>query len=362
MVQHSCWWILEQHHIGSRYSGITNNTAESLNAVLQRNTTGTTGLHIKKRTMDRIAVALTRLNAHYIDEVARAFHGVGDWQLALNFQDLREDNPNFMAPSGRKALTVEDIERLLDTEVGDLEKELLQPCRQMDQGVQSDNVEPERGDKSIICWPAEGEDKTLTSLEMEALAAIKEGRVSLCAQQRCLVVTCGQFVTKKPGAVRGVETRWSVTLNPLYCPCPSAGTCYHIIAALISLNLYDRNQSIGSGNLTYLTRNSRRQATKRCGKKTPSKHDTSDLSSMTSPKPGRSSRRQSTPSSLTRRKRESPSTSTPTTPRPILKSTINSEKSPPPESPLVKRRRVHFGHSSSRNLTSLELTMALSMN
>ena len=73
--------------------------------------------------------------------------------------------------------------------------------------------------------------------------------------------------------VQGSRDKYAVTLFPKEkCQCPSTGTCYHILAAKMSIGLTSNNEK-NTVSLSQLKRNSRKRVDKKGGRKKPRAND-----------------------------------------------------------------------------------------
>ena len=89
-----------------------------------------------------------------------------------------------------------------------------------------------------------------------AKVVIKENRITNVPAQGSFLVS-GTNGTKK----------YAVTLHPEDCSCPSTRTCHHIIAARIAAGLPNIDAPINTISLTKLSKNSRKKADKKSGRK-----------------------------------------------------------------------------------------------
>ena len=99
--------------------------------------------------------------------------------------------------------------------------------------------------------------KTASQLYM-ARAVIKEGRITNVPAQSSFLVSATNS-TKK----------YAVQLHPETCSCPSTRTCHHILAAKISAGLPIKEAPKDKINLTKLSKNSKKKADKKSGRKKP---------------------------------------------------------------------------------------------
>lgn len=104
-----------------------------------------------------------------------------------------------------------------------------------------------------------------TTQKSLALSAIAQKKVFLCPESQSFVVEGSK------------GDKYAVTLAPKEeCQCPSIGTCYHIIAARMSVGLEAKSEKTVY-NLTQLRKNSRKRPDKYAGKKKPRPIDRLDV-------------------------------------------------------------------------------------
>ena len=80
-------YSIEPWNIYNPNSGVTNNAAESLNAVIKRL------LDWKEVPVDSLCLSLYYLQSFYFAEIQRGMIGVGEYKLRKEFQVLQQD-PN----------------------------------------------------------------------------------------------------------------------------------------------------------------------------------------------------------------------------------------------------------------------------
>ena len=232
---HSAIWHLKEVGISNPENGITNNAAESFNAVLH---------HLKEWKdvpLDVICVSLFHLSMFYYREIERGFHQCGPWQVKPEYVFQQRD-PTLL-PNLPKALSPKEIvqrargELLSSSETENQGSCSLatnsKPCHSMSQlGLAREAVDnkwvslPEKG-----CWIVKGSDGSTPNV---------------------------------------------VTLHPKEtCSCAATKSCYHIMACKLMLgqNAADIEDST-KPNASLLHRTNRRKNKERpAGRKQPRRND-----------------------------------------------------------------------------------------
>ena len=97
----SSMWVLKSAGIFNPENGITNNSSESMNAVLHRLQ------NWKQVPLDIICYSLFQLSCFYQREIERAFHQCGSWEVRREFSFLCRD-PSMM-PTLPKVINPQEI-------------------------------------------------------------------------------------------------------------------------------------------------------------------------------------------------------------------------------------------------------------
>ena len=238
-------WRLEQLVIYNPYSGVTNNQSESLNRVIKA------FQGWREAPIDCIDLALHQLQIYFLYEIRRVFAGVGEYHIAKSFNSIKLDRDAVeYLPSCSPEKIVDSIRKkkedgrytpqsIITGEATDGNEE------EKDQG-EEDQSDPEK----------HNENRTLSSVA------------------RVRIVLRNNLITFDPKVhafnIKGTSGNIRVaTLFPREtCSCPSTGTCYHIIAAKMSLGVSFANEPT-KRNLTQLRRNTRKRQEKKSGRKRP---------------------------------------------------------------------------------------------
>lgn len=106
------------------------------------------------------------------------------------------------------------------------------------------------------------------------MLCLAQKKVNLCPESQSFVVEGSK------------GDKYAVTLAPKeVCQCPSVGTCYHILAAKMSVGLETKSEKMVY-NMTLLTKNTRKKPNKYAGKKAPRPIDKLDANeSVINPAP-----------------------------------------------------------------------------
>ena len=230
----ACKFILEDLEIFDPYSGITNNISEGFNTVFKNL------LGWKQVPLDSVSLSFYFLQKFYAKEILRGFCDVGDFQLKKEFRNRLIDPSTVELP--QNAVNPNDIVKQVKGEIQDY----------------FDNNEKLKFDviPKNATFTADTEEQTISNSSQKAIAinAIKENRIYHCAQAKAFIVD----------GSRG--DKYTVTLHPEKCVCPALGTCWHIIAAKLSIGINDIEEK-KIYNLTQLSRNVRKRPNKNAGKK-----------------------------------------------------------------------------------------------
>lgn len=280
-------FLIEPLNIYNPYSGITNNSAESMNAVIKRL------IKWKEAPADTLVLCLQKLQLYYWREILRGFCNLGQYQLKEEFKDLRKKIEEIQFPTDmcnpqdiidkvkgsiqcfQNKVGSSDNEIITQTtiEPSEMEKE-----KEKEEEENSEILEESQTDTSEKCnqylnatavldmaqekCPINKRHWTQAAL---AQAVIDEKRIFHCAVMQTFIVQGSK------------SDKYAVTLHPKEkCQCGSTGTCYHILAAKKSIGL-DIEQKKTRVNLTQLAKNNRKRVDKKSGRKKPSTIDYIDI-------------------------------------------------------------------------------------
>ena len=209
-------WVLEEYRVYNPYSGVTSNQSEGLNYVIKQLQ------EWKESPLDCMILALYYLQSYYALKITRGQHGLGNYHLHSDFQGIFDEQP---------------IPQIIVYPPEDFVKRIKGEL--MERSNAGQDEEPQRENKT--CNPH-------LSQESRAKKVVDEGKVVHNPQLKVFTV----IGTNQPHAV---------TLFPKEtCTCPSTTSCYHILAAKMSIGM--NVQTIPS---RWILRELRRKA--RLGKK-----------------------------------------------------------------------------------------------
>ena len=218
-------WVLEELNIYNPYSGITNNQSESLNRVIKDLQSW------KEAPLDCLVLALYRLQAFYSNEIKRGLAGIGEYHPLPQFAPIQPYSEVDYLPTSPP-------------------EEIVKHIRESTHMVETPKEEEPREEPQL---PARN-----LSAEARAQLVLKSGdRISFDPKLHVFNVKGTSGVTRV------------VTLHPREtCSCPSTGSCYHILAAKMSLGIQVTTKP-SRLNLTQLRKNTRSRKEKKSGKKKP---------------------------------------------------------------------------------------------
>ena len=216
-------WTLEEYGIYNPYGGVTSNQSESLNCLLKH-------LHAwKECPVDCMVLSFYYLQCYYELEIIRGQHGIGNYHLHSCFSGMFDDQPIPQII----AYSPEDIVRQIK---GELVNDLSTTSGSQDTAEQSHSQ--------------------VASQESRARKLLDEGKVV-------------HNPSLKVFTAKGTNKPHAVTLFPKETrTCPSTVTCYHIIAARMSVGINDEKNP-KQWNLSQLRRNARSCKEKKSGRKRP---------------------------------------------------------------------------------------------
>ena len=189
-----------------------------------------------------MTLSLYYLQQYYQVELMRDFCDVGTFKLK------REHRHRRMDADSMEMLEIicrpEDVVEFVKGKISSLEAET---------SAKEEDVLPANATKLA---DEEKENSAVSTQRALAMMAIKQGRVHHCLSSRSFTIEGSK------------GDKYAVTLYPEKCVCPALGTCYHILAAKLSID-----QPIGDKkriyNLTQLHKNAKKRPNKRAGKKIP---------------------------------------------------------------------------------------------
>ena len=224
-------WGIEPLGVYNPYSGVTNNQAEGLNYVLKQLQ------QWREAPIDCMVLSLHHLQSYYLTEIARGQNGMGNYHLHPQFSNLADTVPLPTSP----LYSPEEIVRRIKGQHVESTVNVNLPT--------TTNTE-----KHASITQSNGQ----LSQRERAVRVINENRISMDTKLHTFTIL-------------GSERPHVVTLFPKEtCSCPSTSSCYHIIAARISVGL-DHHQHFAKTivNLTQLRKNSRSTGQKKSGRKCP---------------------------------------------------------------------------------------------
>ena len=219
-------WVIEPYGIYEPYSGITNNQAEGLNFVLKQLQ------EWREAPIDCMVLALHHLQSYYLVEIARGQHGLGNYHLHSQYLQLRE-----LTPIPTTSFSPDEIVSRI-------------------RGKLAHSTEQEQTHKVHLSNSKHDSGTQFSQVERARLI-VEQNQINLDTKLHTFTVL-------------GSERPHVVTLFPKEtCSCPSTTTCYHILAAKMSLGVDQKQQSQHRANLTQLRRNARSRREKKSGPKHP---------------------------------------------------------------------------------------------
>ena len=241
ITQYAAKWLLKDAGVFNPYSGITKNTAESMNAVMKRL------LEWKEVPADTIVLSLHYLQQYYWSEILRGFCGLGNYELDAKFSNILADPADVTFPK-----TIIDPNDIVDKVRADIHKILAPPAPPPTAPDTTDEV-------ADVITPTDPPpiDRVLLTQAAMAQAVIDEQRI----QQ---VPGMSSFVIKG-----NRDDNYAVTLFPKeHCQCPATTTCHHILAARksVGMPIEEKKRTL---SLSRLARNNRKKADKKSGRKRP---------------------------------------------------------------------------------------------
>ncbi|CAH1789725.1 unnamed protein product, partial [Owenia fusiformis] len=281
ILNHSVRWVLEGHNMYNPFSGVTNNSAESHNAVLKRLQ------ECKQAPIDQMVLALYFLQNSYQAECLRGRAGIGNYLLLPEFSncsiqidelvmpnhiyksediiEMVKNNRCYVGEIGSNSQEVQSNESevqqlnspsnsvndINNESVEKLQTSQLTKCDIPDNQIQAEISQIPVEEQSNQCQspmsPHPVNDTVLGSnvpVKLESNDIIKSQNnskqsMSQVAMAKAVINSNGVKHIPEMGCfiVRGIrEEKYAVTIHPKEkCQCPSTNTCYHIIAVKLSL-------------------------------------------------------------------------------------------------------------------------------
>ena len=93
ILKYSVKFVLQENNVYNPYSGVTNNAAESFNAVIKRL------MDWKESPADTIALCFYYLQNYYLREIYRGFCNLGTYQLLSKYSDLLQNPEDLNFPT-----------------------------------------------------------------------------------------------------------------------------------------------------------------------------------------------------------------------------------------------------------------------
>lgn len=237
-------WLLEEAEVYDPYSGITNNVVESMNVVVKRL------MEWKEVPIDSVVLSLNFLQNFYHNELVRGFCGVGNFKLKQRHKSAALERDDIEMPS-----EIYQPDQIVEIVKGHMTEEETEFDTQSDE---SDTEETAKRDEP-------------TSQRGLAMATLKKKKILHVPEASAFIVEGSK------------GDKYTVQLFPTEtCQCPSLGTCYHIMAAKMSIGQIELNEK-KVANLTLLRKNNRKRPDKKAGKKRPRPCDEKEISVIPAP-------------------------------------------------------------------------------
>jgi len=238
--QSSSIWVLKSAGVSNPHNGITNNSSESMNAVLHRLQ------NWKQVPLDIICYSLYQMCCYYQREIIRGLHQCGSWELKDEFSFCQRD-PSLM-PFLPKVV---DPQEIVARAKGDIFCNLNN--EQSIDFVENENEDDNSGDQE--------KNRVPNSQLGLAYQAIQDKRVSIVKSGCWMVIGTDD------------TTPYAIRLFPKEtCSCPAVNTCYHILACKIMIG--QNVDPVSNPNITLMQQKIRRKKKERpSGRKAPRAKD-----------------------------------------------------------------------------------------
>ena len=246
IMSHSAKWILDSAGVSRGKNGITNNMSEGLNTLL-KSLANWPGI-----PLDALITSLHFLQRYKYNEILRGRLQVGDFRLKDIHLDEVLDPEEVEMP--KSLCTPEQIVELVRR--GDLNVSYGKEEDEEEDDVQALETADatKQGDTSIDTKQTEGMFKSQRAF---AVAVIKEKRIWNVPESGSWIVMGSK------------NDKYAVALYPdEKCSCPSLGSCYHILAAKMSIGKEPQTTK-RILNMTQLKQNTKKRQNKQAGKKRP---------------------------------------------------------------------------------------------
>ena len=222
-------WAIEPLVVYSPFSGVTNNQAEGLNYVLKQL------VEWREAPIDCMALALYNLQGYYNIEISRGKRNLGNYNLHSRFSSIAAMEAELPFNSDHQIYHPKEIVQRIKGK-----------CTMANVGV-SESMSDKKEDRCL---------EQLTQKE-RARCVVEQRKISLDSNLRTFTV----MGTNKPHVV---------TLHPKEsCSCASSTSCYHILAAKLSIGVTCEAVPKTKLSLTQLRKNSRSSKEKKSGRKRP---------------------------------------------------------------------------------------------
>ena len=247
IVNYAGWWVLSGLQLGNNYTGITNNIVEGVNSLIKSLN------NWKEVSLDTAVLSFYYLQSYYNNEIKRGLIGTGTYRLKAIHKSAQLDPDDVQFSNGAC-----HPDNVLELVKGKIDARNVVSDHHEDVEVNDENVEIRNPDTQQV--PV----NKPTSQRSLALAALNDNKVTHVPSARTFIVEGSQ------------GSKYAVQLHPKEtCQCPSIGTCYHIIAAKLSIGIDDTGDK-RKLHMAQLRRNSRKRQDKKAGRKRPRPCDIED--------------------------------------------------------------------------------------
>lgn len=260
ILERSGKWVLEQFEgLYDPYSGITNNLSESYNAVLKQENDW------KELPVDMLALGFHFLQNFDHYEILRGLAGVGDYHLKTEFSRAKIDIHDLFIP--KKLIAPSDIISYLKT------AHVNTPQLSSPSAATTETVEDLSDSKTEHSTPTTPKEKDTpiinTMFDFPAFVSSQHALAKYIVDNNLITLVPSQAAF----IVQGRNGKYCVTLFPKEtCQCPSTTTCFHILAAKMSIG-QEPIEKRPVVSLRVLTKNNRKRVDKKSGKKQPRQND-----------------------------------------------------------------------------------------
>ncbi|KAK3108798.1 hypothetical protein FSP39_015983 [Pinctada imbricata] len=310
ILMYSGRWLIEKfNNLYDPYSGVTNNPSESINSVLKRMTGW------QELPVDSMMLSLYFLQNFYQAEIQRGRAGIGNYRLKARYREAKLDKDELHIPN--KIIAPDRIIEYVKSASAD---NLVPKANQQVTAKDSANDEESAGEATgaehnvtvkdlvndgasdseepLSCTPIKANVDDSSDMPITPSGLVFGGILSgldsddspdqnqatapnyknMTQRTMAKFVVDNGNVTHVPDCNAFVVTgnkgqKYCVTLNPETCQCPSASTCYHIIAVkmFVGLEIEDKKTEV---SLRTLSKRSLKRSDKKSGRKKPRINDT----------------------------------------------------------------------------------------